>query len=81
MGYFLASLLWLAAGTAIAEVADSEYRLGPGDQIIIQVFGEQDLSMNIRLNDTGRLNYPFLGELAVEGLATERSPGLWLATR
>lgn len=68
MGYFLASLLSLAAGAAIAEVTDSDYRLGAGDQIIIQVFGEPDLSMNIRLNDTGRLNYPFLGELAVEGL-------------
>src|SRR5204863_10175177 len=32
------------------------------------VFGEEDLSMDFRLNDTGRLNYPFLGELVVQGL-------------
>jgi protein involved in polysaccharide export with SLBB domain len=59
--------LWLAAVAAPAQPTDSDYRLGPGDRIIIKVFGEQDLSMDFRLNDTGRLNYPFLGELVVQG--------------
>lgn len=61
-------LLWLAANAAYAQPMDDDYRLGPGDQIIITVFGEEDLSMDLRLNDTGRLNYPFLGEIVVEGL-------------
>src|SRR5256886_6998780 len=61
-------LLWLAAAAALAQPTDSGYRLGPGDRIIIKVFGEEDLSMDFRLNDTGRLNYPFLGELVVQGL-------------
>ena len=60
--------LWLAAAAAFAQSTDSVYRLGPGDRIIIKVFGEEDLSMDFRLNDTGRLNYPFLGELVVQGL-------------
>src|SRR5437879_11279552 len=60
--------LWLAAAAALAQATDSVYRLGPGDRIIIKVFGEEDLSMDFRLNDTGRLNYPFLGELVVQGL-------------
>jgi polysaccharide biosynthesis/export protein VpsN len=60
--------LWLAVAGAIAQPTDSDYRLGPGDRIIIKVFGEEDLSMDVRLNDTGRLNYPFLGELTVQGL-------------
>jgi polysaccharide export outer membrane protein len=64
----LALLLWLAAGAALAQPTDSDYKLGPGDRIIIKVFGEEDLSMDVRLNDTGRLNYPFLGELVVQGL-------------
>ncbi|MGH8865657.1 MAG: polysaccharide biosynthesis/export family protein, partial [Burkholderiales bacterium] len=63
-----ACMLWVAAAAALAQSADSDYRLGPGDQIVIQVFGEPDLSMNLRLNDSGRLNYPFLGEVVVEGL-------------
>ena len=57
-----------ADSLAAAEGEPAAYRLGPGDQIIITVFGEDDLSMNFRLNDTGMLNYPFLGELRVQGL-------------
>ncbi len=63
-------LLGLFAGSRVLAQADAEaYKLGPGDQIIITVFGEDDLSMNFRLNDTGTLNYPFLGELKIEGLS------------
>src|SRR6266404_5692905 len=64
--------LWLAAAAAFAQSTDSVYRLGPGDRIIIKVFGEEDLSMDVRLNDTGRLNYPFLGELVVQGLTVAK---------
>lgn len=64
----MALLLWLGAAAAFAQSTDSNYRLGPGDKIDIKVFGEDDLSMDVRLNDSGRLNYPFLGELTVEGL-------------
>ena len=62
-------LLGLFAGSRAEAQADAgAYKLGPGDQIIITVFGEDDLNMNFRLNDTGTLNYPFLGELKIEGL-------------
>ena len=64
--------LWLAAAVALAQPTNSVYRLGPGDRIIIKVFGEEDLSMDVRLNDTGRLNYPFLGELVVQGLTVAK---------
>ena len=67
-GPSVALLLWLATAAALAQPTDSDYRLGPGDRISIKVFGEEDLSMDVRLNDTGRLNYPFLGELVVQGL-------------
>jgi len=63
-----ALLLWLAATAALAQSTDNDYRLGAGDRIIIKVFDEEDLSMDFRLNDSGRLNYPFLGDLVVEGL-------------
>ena len=59
-------VLGLGAGTASA---NDTHKLGPGDQIVINVFGEDDLSMDFRLNDTGTLNYPFLGELEVAGLS------------
>ena len=52
-----------------ADDGGSFYRLGPGDEIAISVFGEEDLSMEFRLNDTGILNYPLLGELQLGGLS------------
>lgn len=61
-------LMSFMAAAALAQPAESDYRLGPGDQIIITVFGEKDLSMEFRLNDSGRLNYPLLGEIVVEGV-------------
>ena len=59
-------VLGLGAGTANA---NDTHKLGPGDRIVISVFGEDDLSMEFRLNDTGTLSYPFLGELAIAGLS------------
>ena len=61
-------LVSFAAAVALGQATEGGYRRGPGDQIIIKVFGEDDLSMRFRLNDTGELNYPFLGEIRVEGL-------------
>ncbi|WP_407080244.1 polysaccharide biosynthesis/export family protein [Alteromonas aquimaris] len=46
----------------------SQYRLGVGDKISISVFGQPDLSMETRLPDIGKINYPFLGELELVGL-------------
>ncbi|MDH3415329.1 MAG: polysaccharide export protein [Gammaproteobacteria bacterium] len=59
----------LAGSRALAQSDAGTYKLGPGDQIIITVFGEDDLSMTFRLSDTGMLNYPLLGELKIEGLS------------
>ncbi|NMH60504.1 polysaccharide export protein [Alteromonas sp. MYP5] len=46
----------------------SQYRLGVGDKISISVFGQPDLSLETRLPDIGKINYPFLGELELVGL-------------
>lgn len=45
----------------------SDYPLGSGDLLSIQVFGEEDLSIEVRLSDAGTVSYPFLGELRVAG--------------
>lgn len=55
------------APPAWAATADT-YRLGTGDEIRIQVFGEDDLSLELRLGDSGVIAYPFLGEIQVRGL-------------
>ena len=48
--------------------AVQSHKLGPGDWIVIEVFGEEDLSMDVMLDDTGVIDYPFLGSLEVDGL-------------
>jgi protein involved in polysaccharide export with SLBB domain len=73
MKKILISLLWLCimlTGMVRAEPAgpeDPSYQLGSGDLIRIQVYGENDLSMEARITDTGTLSYPFLGQIQVAG--------------
>ncbi len=47
--------------------ATTSYKMGPGDEISIQVYQEDDLSMTIRLGQTGEFNYPYLGVLVASG--------------
>ncbi|SFG91868.1 polysaccharide biosynthesis/export family protein [Neptunomonas qingdaonensis] len=53
---------------AVAGDGFSDYRLGAGDLLGIQVFGEDDLSVEVRMSDAGTISYPFLGELRVQGM-------------
>jgi protein involved in polysaccharide export with SLBB domain len=46
----------------------SNYRLGKSDLIDIKVFGEENLSMKVRLSEEGIISYPFLGELDLADL-------------
>lgn len=60
-------------GALILEPADifaqeSSYVLGPNDVIAISVYMEEDLSFEeIRIGDSGLINYPFLGEIRAAG--------------
>ena len=63
---FLLMLLVSPLCSATAETL-SDYQLGSGDRIQIQVFDEADLSMEVRLSDAGTISYPFLGEVRVSG--------------
>lgn len=51
---------------------DAGYLLGPGDKIIIQVYGEDDLKIETQLTDSGKINYPFLGEIMAKGLTIKQ---------
>ena len=64
-------LLNMASANAAEETKGlSDYPLGAGDLISIQVFGEEELSVEVRLSDAGTISYPFLGELIVKDLTT-----------
>lgn len=67
----------LSFSASVSEVVEdsrseglSDYRLGSGDLLGITVFGEDDLSVEVRMSDAGTISYPFLGELRVKGLTT-----------
>jgi protein involved in polysaccharide export with SLBB domain len=51
---------------------DANYLLGPGDKIIIQVYGEEELKIETQLTDSGKINYPFLGEIMAKGLSIKQ---------
>lgn len=56
------------AGAQVSESAFSNYRLGAGDVISIQVLGEDDLKREkIRLSDAATISYPILGEIRLLG--------------
>lgn len=58
----------LSANAFSASTGLSEYTLGSGDLVRIQVYGEDDLKVESRLSDAGTISYPFLGEIKVLGL-------------
>lgn len=78
MSRYMNQRIWLVAAfyllchfaTEAQEVNQSmgSYQLGVGDKILISVFGQSELSMETRLPDVGKINYPFLGELKLVGL-------------
>lgn len=56
------------AGAQSPSSAFSNYKLGAGDVISIQVLGEGDLARNnIRLSDAATISYPILGEIRLLG--------------
>ncbi|MDJ0652829.1 MAG: polysaccharide biosynthesis/export family protein [Xanthomonadales bacterium] len=56
-----------------------EYHIGPGDVVSISVFGEADLSPQVRVDEGGTIQYPFLGQLSVAGLSTLELKDLLMA--
>src|SRR5882724_4645437 len=48
--------------------APSGYALSANDQVAIEVFGEEDLRTNGRLNGEGNLSLPLLGSVHLGGL-------------
>jgi len=54
--------------TSLSAAELSNYRLGPGDQIKIQVTGEDDLSLEVSIGESGMISYPFLGDVMVNDL-------------
>ncbi|MBQ0943132.1 polysaccharide export protein EpsE [Ideonella sp. 4Y16] len=62
-----------AAPAALASTTAPEYRLGPGDTIRVQVYQSPDLSLELRLSDTGMVSYPLLGAIRLGSLTVSEA--------
>jgi len=61
-------LVSLFVSTLSAAELLTHYKLGPGDQIKIQVTGENDLLLDVLIGESGMISYPFLGDVNVNDL-------------
>lgn len=52
--------------------ASAPYTLGPGDQVRVITFGEQTLSGQFSVEDSGSVAIPLLGPVAAAGLTTRQ---------
>ncbi len=59
---------------------DSVYRLGPGDEISMKVFGVDELSGDFRIDGMGQVSLPLIGELALSGYSLSEAEDV-LASR
>ena len=62
------SLLWMTCIDSIAAGETKTSVLGPGDVLKIFVYGHPDLTTETKVNETGNITFPLLGEVLVDGL-------------
>jgi polysaccharide biosynthesis/export protein len=67
-GLYMMSLIALAA---IPSAARAAYLLGPGDLLKITVFKNADLTLDVRVSDSGSIGYPLIGAVPVGGLTLD----------
>ena len=62
-------MFWpLAAAQSAGVNSVSDYRLGIGDTIVIKIYGEEDLGLEVQIGAMGMVAHPLLGDLRVQGL-------------
>jgi polysaccharide export outer membrane protein len=68
--------LFKSSASTFAPVTDvpvpSDYIVGPGDQINVQLFGSQNRNLKLVVGRDGRINFPELGPIQVSGRSFER---------
>ncbi|MEF1220937.1 polysaccharide biosynthesis/export family protein, partial [Photobacterium damselae] len=47
------------------------YKLGPGDHISIEVYGEPSMSMKLQISQGGSINFPYIGNVIITGKTPE----------
>ena len=70
-GLFALYAMALMALAAVPSAARAAYLLGPGDLLKITVFKNADLSLDVRVSDSGSIGYPLIGAVPVKGLTLD----------
>ena len=64
--------VWLFLMYNIGFSLAQDYKLGAGDKIVITVYDEPDLKMEIKVDKSGLISFPFINDIQVIGLSTEQ---------
>ena len=56
--------------------AAPQQMIEPGDQLNVQVYGQQSLSQNVTVLPDGSINYPLIGRVAIGGMTVEAATSL-----
>jgi polysaccharide export outer membrane protein len=58
------------------QASPRDYRIGPEDLIEIQVFGVDQLTRTVRVNNRGQISLPLVGNLEVGGMTAQQAEAL-----
>lgn len=61
---------------SVGRAADSDYRLGAGDLLRVNVFGSPELSGEVRVSESGNITYPLIGQVQVSGKSPAEVEGM-----
>ncbi|BDR14777.1 SLBB domain-containing protein [Vibrio sp. STUT-A11] len=65
--------LFAGSPSTFAPVSDvpvpADYTVGAGDELVIQLFGKENLTHRLRVNRAGIINFPSLGPVQVAGMS------------
>lgn len=53
----------------VQEVKITEFILGPGDQVEIMVYRQNDLKRTVQVDTSGKITYPLIGDIQAKGLS------------
>ncbi len=70
-----AALLW-PFGYVQALAASPETTIHPGDQLSVQVYGDQSLTQNVTVLNDGTIAYPLVGQVPVAGKTPEQAAAI-----